>query len=578
MTKEINGIAASNGVAIAKAYKLVDPDLSFETRTVDDVQAEADRLTAAFLASKTDLEQIRDKAAESMGKEEAEVFTAHIMVLEDPEFTGGIIGKIESDHVNAEAALKDLSDMYIQMFESMADDNPYMAERAADIRDVTKRIMSHLLNRTLPNPALINEEVIIIANDMTPSDTAQLDRRFVKGFITNVGGRTAHAAIMARTLEIPAIVGSEVATREIAEDDMVILDGLDGVAIVAPTEDQIKSYQAKGAAYEAKKAAWARLKDEKSVSKDGKEFVIGANIGTPKDLPGVLENGSEGIGLYRTEFLYMDSKELPTEDEQFEAYKTVLAGMQGKPVTVRTMDIGGDKHLPYLPLDGEENPFLGYRAIRISLERTDIFRTQLRALLRASVYGELWIMFPMVATLPEFRAARDIFNEEKANLKSEGVAVSDDIKLGIMIEVPAAAILADQFAQEVDFFSIGTNDLIGYSMAADRGNDKVAYLYQPYNPSILRLVKYVIESAHKYGKFAAMCGEMAGDPIALPILMGMGLDEFSMSATSVLQARDLMSKLDTTEMAKLAEEAVNMQTNEDVIALVHEKVPESNEQ
>lgn len=572
MANEIKGIAASNGVAIAKAYKLVDPDLSFEQRTIGDVEAEKGRLRAAFDASKKDLEQIRDKATASMGEAEAEVFTAHIMVLEDPELLGGIEGQIASEQINAEVALKATTDMYIGMFEGMADDNPYMAERAADIRDVTKRIMSHLLGKQLPNPALINEEVIIVANDMTPSDTAQLDRRFVKGFITNIGGRTAHAAIMARTLEIPAIVGSEVATEQIADGQAMILDGLDGLAIIEPSDEQIKTYRAKGDRYLEQKVEWAKLKDEKSVTADGKEFVIGANIGTPKDLDGVTDNGGEGIGLYRTEFLYMDSKELPTEEEQFNAYKAVLEGMNGKTVTVRTMDIGGDKYLPYLPLPKEENPFLGYRAIRISLDRDDIFRTQLRALLRASVYGDLWIMFPMVATLPEFRAARDIFYEEKAKLQAQGTAIADGIKLGIMIEVPAAAVLADKFAQEVDFFSIGTNDLIGYSMAADRGNDKISYLYQPYNPSILRLIKNVIDSAHKYGKFVAMCGEMAGDPIALPILVGMGLDEFSMSATSMLQARSLMKKLNTTEMATLADQALDAETNDEVKALVEHTV------
>lgn len=572
MTNKITGIAASNGVAIAKAYKLVDPDLSFETRTIDDTQGEKDRIRAAFLSSKADLEKIRTKAEESMGADEAEVFTAHIMVTEDPELLSNINDKIDSDKTNAEAALVAVTDMFIGMFESMADDNPYMAERAADIRDVTKRVLSHLLGKELPNPALINEEVVIIAQDMTPSDTAQLDRRYVKGFITNVGGRTAHAAIMARTLEIPAIVGSEVATKEIADGDTVVLDGLDGLALVNPTADEMTAYQAKGDQYAAKKAAWAKLKNEKSVSADGKEFIIGANIGTPKDLDGVADNGAEGVGLYRTEFLYMDSTELPTEEDQFESYKKVLKSMDGKPVTVRTMDIGGDKHLPYLPLPEEDNPFLGYRAIRISLDRDDIFRTQLRALIRASVYGQLWIMFPMVATLPEFRAARDIFNEEKAKLIAEGTQVSDDIKLGIMIEIPAAAVLADKFAQEVDFFSIGTNDLIGYSMAADRGNDRISYLYQPYNPSILRLVKNVIDSAHKYGKFAAMCGEMAGDPIALPILVGMGLDEFSMSATSILQARSLMKQLDTKDMAKLADKAVDAETNDEVVALVKANV------
>jgi phosphotransferase system enzyme I (PtsI) len=468
------------------------------------------------------------------------------MVLEDPELIGGIHNAIESEKINAEAALKNVTDTYIGMFEAMADDNPYMAERAADIRDVTKRVLAHLLGKKLPNPALIQDEVVIIAKDMTPSDTAQLDRKYVKGFITDLGGRTAHAAIMARTLEIPAVVGSGTATAKINEGDLVILDGLDGQAIVNPTDEQVKEYTQKGETYLAQKAEWAALKNEKTVSADGKE--------------------------YRTEFLYMDSQELPTEDDQFEAYKTVLAGMDGKPVTIRTMDIGGDKYLPYMPLPEEENPFMGYRAIRISLDKQDIFRTQLRALLRASVYGNLWIMFPMIATLGEFRQARSIFNEEKEKLIADGVAVADDIKLGIMIEIPAAAMLADKFAQEVDFFSIGTNDLIAYTMAADRGNEHVAYLYQPYNPSIMRLIKNVIDAAHKYNKFVAMCGEMAGDQIAVPILMGLGLDEFSMSATSVLQTRSLMKRLSTAEMAVLAEKALDMETNDEVKALVEAEV------
>jgi len=572
MAQVIEGIAASNGVAIAKAYKLVDPDLSFDQVTIDDVQAEKDRVNAAFSVSKADLEQIRAKAAQNMGEAEAEVFTAHIMVLEDPELIGGIGNAIESDKINAESALKNVTDMYIAMFEGMADDNPYMAERAADIRDVTKRVLSHLLGKTLPNPALISEEVVIVAKDMTPSDTAQLDRKFVKGFITDLGGRTAHAAIMARTLEIPAVVGTGNASELINDGDLLILNGLDGVGIVDPTDDQVNAAKEQGDEYEAQKAEWAKLRNEKSLSSDGKEFVVGSNIGTPKDLKGVVESGSEGIGLYRTEFLYMDSSELPTEEDQFQAYKAVLEGMEGKVVTVRTMDIGGDKNLPYLPLPKEDNPFMGYRAIRISLDRTDIFKTQLRALLRASVYGELWIMFPMIATINEFRAARKIFEDEKQSLIDAGTPVADNIKLGIMIEIPAAALLADRFAQEVDFFSIGTNDLIAYTMAADRGNEHVSYLYQPYNPSILRIIKMVIDSAHKYGKFAAMCGEMAGDQIAVPLLMGMGLDEFSMSSTSVLQTRALMKRLDTKEMEALAEKALNLDTNEEVQALVEQEV------
>lgn len=568
MTKNFKGIAASNGVAIAKAYLLVDPDLSFDKKTINDVTAEQARVDDALKASSEDVTLIKSKAEKNLGASEAQVFEAHLMVLADPEMSGAIKQKIADDKVNAEAAVKEVTDMYIGMFEAMTD-NEYMQERAADIRDVTKRIMSHLLHVSLPNPALIDEEVVLVSKDLTPSDTAQLDRQFVKGILTDLGGRTAHASIMARTLEIPAVVGSDVATKEISAGDLVIVDGLTGDVIADPDDDTLATYQKKADDYLAQRAEWAKLKDEQSVSADGKGFVVGANIGSPKDMAAVLDNGSEGIGLYRTEFLYMESDHLPTEDEQFEAYKAVVKKMGDKPVTVRTMDIGGDKHLSYWQLPEEENPFLGYRAIRISLDQTEIFRTQLRALLRASAFGNLWIMFPMIATLGEFRAAKKIYIEERTKLEKSGVKVGD-IKLGIMIEIPAAALLADKFAKEVDFFSIGTNDLIGYTMAADRGNDRVAYLYQPYNPSILRLINNVIAAAHNEGKFVAMCGEMAGDPIAVPILMGMGLDEFSMSAPSVLQTRSLMKKLDTTKMAELAKQALDAETNDEVIALVKE--------
>ncbi|MCT3058277.1 phosphoenolpyruvate--protein phosphotransferase [Leuconostoc citreum] len=566
MAKNFKGIAASNGVAIAKAYLLVDPDLSFTKTTITDVTAEQARVDDALKAASADVEIIKRKAEKNLGADEAQVFEAHLMVLSDPEMSGAFKQKIADDKVNAEEAVKEVTDMYISMFEAMTD-NAYMQERAADIRDVTKRILSHLLQVTLPNPALIDEEVVLVSKDLTPSDTAQLDRQFVKGILTDLGGRTAHASIMARTLEIPAVVGSDVATQEVTDGVTVIVDGLTGDVIVDPDADTLATYQQKAADYSAQRAEWALLKDQQSVSADGKTFVVGANIGSPKDMAAVLENGSEGVGLYRTEFLYMESDHLPTEDEQFEAYKAVVEKMAGKPVTVRTMDIGGDKHLSYWKLPDEENPFLGYRAIRISLDQTEIFRTQLRALLRASAYGNLWIMFPMIATLAEFRAAKKLYLEERAKLENDGVAMGE-VKLGIMIEIPAAAVLADKFAKELDFFSIGTNDLIGYTMAADRGNDKVAYLYQPYNPSILRLINNVIESAHKEGKFVAMCGEMAGDPVAVPVLMGMGLDEFSMSAPSVLQTRSLMKKLNTADMKLLAEKALDAETNDEVIALV----------
>lgn len=570
MTKMLKGIAASDGIAAAKAYMLVQPDLSFSETSIDDPEAEIKRLDDAVEASKSELELIKQKATENLGEEEAQVFEAHLTILADPELLGQIKDKIKNDKVNAEAALKSVTDMFIEMFEAMTD-NAYMQERAGDIRDVTKRIMSHLLGVTLPNPALIQEEVVIVAHDLTPSDTAQLDRNYVKGFITDIGGRTSHSAIMSRTLEIPAVVGSGSATTDIQEGEMVIIDGINGDALVDPTDAELADYKQKAAEFAAQKEEWARLKDAKSVSADGKEVLLGANIGTPDDVLGANDNGAETVGLFRSEFLYMNSNELPTEDEQYEAYKAALEGMSGKQVVVRTMDIGGDKELPYLPLPEEQNPFLGYRAIRICLNRQDIFRTQLRALLRASKYGRLAIMFPMIATVQEFKDAKAIFEEEKANLVASGVEVSDDIQVGMMMEIPAAAMIADKLAKYADFFSIGTNDLIQYSMAADRGNERVSYLYQPYNPSILRLIKNIIDASHKEGKWTGMCGEMAGDQIAVPLLLGLGLDEFSMSATSILKTRSLIKKLDSKEMKELADKAVSdCETVDEVVSLVKE--------
>ncbi|OFI48285.1 phosphoenolpyruvate--protein phosphotransferase [Floricoccus tropicus] len=576
MSEVLKGIAASDGVAVAKAYLLVQPDLSFETVTVENTDNEEARLDAALAASQGELQAIRDKAVSSLGEEAASVFDAHLMVLSDPEMIGQIKETIRAKKTNAEHALKEVTDMFITLFENM-DDNPYMQERAADIRDVAKRVLANLLGVKLPSPAMINEEVVVIAHDLTPSDTAQLDRKFVKAFITNIGGRTSHSAIMARTLEIPAVLGTNNITELVKDGQLLAVNGITGEVVIEPSEETQEEFHKAGEAYKALKAEWEQLKDAKTETADGKHFELAANIGTPKDVVGANDNGAEAIGLYRTEFLYMDSQDFPTEDEQYEAYKAVLEGMNGKPVVVRTMDIGGDKELPYFDLPKEMNPFLGYRALRISLsEKGDgMFRTQIRALLRASVHGKLRIMFPMVALLTEFRAAKKVFDEEKANLLNEGVSVADDIQVGIMIEIPAAAMLADQFAKEVDFFSIGTNDLIQYTMAADRMNEQVSYLYQPYNPSILRLINNVIKAAHAEGKWAGMCGEMAGDQIAVPLLVGMGLDEFSMSATSVLKTRSLMKKLDTKQMEELANKALTeTSTMEEVVALVNEYVPE----
>ena len=572
MKPTLQGIAASDGIAIAKVYTLTEPDLTVTKVTVEDSEKEVSRLDDALAASIKDVELIKETALKNLGEEEAQVFDAHLMVLSDPELIGQVKDNITSNKVNAESALKEVTDMFISIFAGM-EDNPYMQERAADIRDVSKRILAHLLGVKIPSPATIKDEVIIVAADLTPSDTAQLNRQYVKAFVTDIGGRTSHSAIMARSLEIPAIVGTKEVTSIAKDGDIIIVDGLSGDVFLNPSEEVVAEYRAKAEAFAAQQAEWEKLKDSKTYTKDGHQVELAANIGTPKDLEGVVNNGAEGVGLYRTEFLYMDSHEMPTEEDQFEAYKAVLEGMNGKPVVVRTMDIGGDKELPYLPLPHEMNPFLGYRAIRISLNEPEMFRTQLRALLRASVYGKLRIMFPMIATLNDFRGAKALLEEEKAKLIAEGVAVSDDIQVGIMIEIPAAAVLAHQFAKEVDFFSIGTNDLIQYTMAADRMNERVSYLYQPYNPSILTLIKHVIDSAHKEGKWAGMCGEMAGDQTAVPLLVGLGLDEFSMSASSVLKTRSLIAKLTLSDMQALADKAINeCATVQEVEALVEEAV------
>lgn len=565
---ELKGIAASQGISFAKAYIFVEPNLSITERKISNVAEEVAKFDSAVEVSKKELSIIKDKALENLGADKAAIFEAHLLILDDPEFIGTVRTDIESKEINAEYALKETSDMFVSMFEAM--DNEYMKERAADIRDVSKRVLAHLLGVDLPNPSLIDEEVIVIAEDLTPSDTAQLNKQFVKGFATNIGGRTSHSAIMARSLEIPAVVGTGNITEQVSNGDNLIIDGLDGIVVVNPSEEVVAEYKQKLAEFEAKKAEWAKLLTEKTVSKDGHEVILAANIGTPADLEGVKNNGGEAVGLYRTEFLYMGRDQLPTEEEQFEAYKAVLEGMGDKPVVVRTLDIGGDKELPYLDLPKEMNPFLGYRAIRLCLDKTDLFRTQLRALLRSSVYGKLCVMFPMIATLQEFRSAKALFLEEKEKLVAEGIPVSDDIELGIMVEIPSTAVIADLFAKEVDFFSIGTNDLVQYTMAADRMSEKVAYLYQPYNPAILRLIKNVIEASHKEGKWTGMCGEMGGDPLAIPLLLGMGLDEFSMSATSILQARSQIKNLEVPKMKELVEKAIECSTTEEVLELVEE--------
>ena len=561
----LKGIAASAGISIARVYKLEAPKVEI-VKKEGDPAAEVEKFNAALEKTKKDIEGVKERAAKRLSEEELAVFDAHLMMAGDPEFASQIVNMIETDKVNAEYAADAVATQMVTMFESM--DNDYFRERAADIKDVTFRLKCNLLGLTIPDLTAIDEDSIIVAYDLTPSDTAQLNE-----YVKAIGGKTSHSAIMANSLEIPAVVGcGEEILNAAAQGDLMILDAVDGNVIINPDEAAVKEYEAKAEAFKAEKEALKVLVDAKTITTDGHQVELAGNIGGIKDVEGVLKNGGEGVGLFRTEFLYMDSDHFPTEEEQFEAYKAVLEGMGGKKVVVRTLDIGGDKKLKYFTFPEEMNPFLGYRAIRLCLDRTDIFRTQLRALIRASVYGKLCIMFPMIATVKEFCDAKAIYEEEKAKLIAEGVQVADDIEVGMMVEIPAAAVLADQFAKYADFFSIGTNDLIQYSMAADRMSEHVSYLYQPYNPSVLRLVKMTIEGAHKEGKWAGMCGAMAGEEYAAPILLGLGLDEFSMSATQILKARKIINGLSKKEMEELAAEAVNKQTADEVLEFVKAKL------
>ncbi|AWX58820.1 phosphoenolpyruvate--protein phosphotransferase [Brevibacillus brevis] len=568
MSQKITGVKASTGIAIGKAFLLTTPDLQINTVAIEDPASEIQRFQEALARAKNDLEDIVLRVEREMGTDHADIFKAHLLVLEDPELVDTVKDKISNEKTNAESALNDVAQAFIGLFEQM--DNEYMRERAADIRDVTKRVLSYLLGVPFAGLGELTEEVIIVADDLTPSDTAQLDRRYVKGFVTDIGGRTSHSAIMARSLEIPAVVGTQGITRAVQPATLVILDGHEGIAIIDPSEEEIAVYKRKQADYEAQKAELAKLVNDKTVTLDNHHVELAANIGSPEDVAGAIANGAEGVGLFRTEFLYMGRNDFPTEEEQYLAYKHVLEHMGDRPVVIRTLDIGGDKHLSYLALPEEMNPFLGHRAIRLCLDNQELFRTQLRALLRASVHGNLKIMFPMIATLEEFRQAKAILEEEKKSLINRGMAVSDQIEVGIMIEIPAAALMADQFAREVDFFSIGTNDLIQYTMAADRMNEKVAYLYQPYHPAVLRLLHNVIKAGHAQNKWVGMCGEMAGDPIAIPILLGMGLDEFSMSAGSILPARQQLSRLSVEDAAKQIDTILQMSTSAQVEAFVKE--------
>lgn len=564
------GIGVSPGIGIGKAIIKKDTKIDLVKKHIAETEEEIQKLNTAREKAKNQIEELYEHAFNTIGKKEAGIFRAHRMILEDPDFFGQIEAKIREEKVNSEWAVWEVANIFINMFRAMEDD--YMKERASDIKDVTGRLIRIILNVKEMKLSTLSQEVIIVAEDLTPSDTAQMDKNKVIGFITETGGKNSHSAIMARTLEIPAVVGVEKARTFISDGDYIILDGDTGEIVLNPNKDALEAYKQKKEAYIESTKKLQMVRGKKSITKDGFVVKIAANIGTPKDVEGVIDNDGEGVGLYRTEFLYMDRDKLPTEEEQFEAYKEVAIRLEGKPVVIRTLDIGGDKDLSYLKLPEEMNPFLGYRAIRLCLDRTDIFKTQLRALLRASVYGDIKIMFPMISAIEELRQAKGILEGVKEELRAENIKFNNNIEIGIMIEIPSAAVMSDLFAKEVDFFSIGTNDLIQYTTAVDRGNRKVSYLYNEFHPALLRLIKTIIDNGHKEGIKVKMCGEVAGNPKLIPILIGMGLDEFSMSASSMLRARWIVNNILKKDMEGLVEEILKLPTAQEVKEFIQKNI------
>lgn len=551
------GIGASPGIALGKVLVVEQSELIIERKNIEDVDYEIAKLEDAINISIEELIKVKEKAFKTLGEHEAEIFEAHLLVLKDPELVDSAKSKIKDEKVNAEFALNEIKEMFVGMFEAM--DNEYMRERAADIKDVTNRVLRHILGIKVVDLAGLDEDVILVAHDLTPSDTATMNPKMVLGFLTDIGGRTSHTSIMARTLEIPAVVGLTDITSQVKDGDFIVFNGDTGEVIVNPDYETKLKYTKLKTDFEEYRKSLELLKGKKSVTLDGRHVELAGNIGSPKDVDGLIKNDAEGVGLYRTEFLYMDKEdEFPSEQEQFEAYKTVLEKMNGKPIVIRTLDIGGDKELPYFNMEPEMNPFLGYRAIRLCLDRIDIFKTQLRALYRASIYGKLRIMFPMISSLEELLSAKEVIKEVLKEFDEKGIEYDKNVEVGMMIEIPSSAIITDILAKHVDFFSIGTNDLIQYTCAVDRMNQKISHLYNQFNPAVLRLIKMTIDNAHKEGKWVGMCGESAGDQKMIPILLGFGLDEFSMSPISILQARKLITSVKYEDMKKISDEVLNM--------------------
>ena len=559
----IQGISGSRGVAVGNVYRYIQEEIVIPDYTVaeDKVEEEIGKFAAAMAATLKQLDTIRQKALDEMGPEEAAIFEAHMQIAQDPSLSDGIKSLVESGHTNVVAATAQTIETFANIFLGMED--AYMRERGADIKDIGDRLMRNMLGMNPRGLSHISGEVILVAQDLAPSDTASLDKNVVKGIVTAAGGPTSHAAIMARTLEIPAVMGVGDIESFVDGDKAVVL-GTDGIVEINPSDADWSEYTNQAAAFQEELKRLRESANLEATTTDGHYVELFGNIGKAKDAKNALTMGAQGIGLYRTEFLYMENDELPAEDVQFEEYKKVAQDMKGKPVIIRTMDIGGDKELKCLDLPSEMNPFLGYRAIRISLNRPDIFKVQLRALLRASAFGDIHIMYPMIASVEEVKQANAMLDECKEELTAEGKEFNKDIKVGIMIEVPAAAVISPILAKYVDFFSIGTNDLCQYTLAVDRMNEAIGSLYQPLHPGVIRLIKHVIDASHEQGKFTGMCGELASDPVATMILLGLGLDEFSMTASSIPLIKNILRSVSKAECEEVANKALTMDTAEEI--------------
>ena len=563
------GIGASAGIGIGKVVVIKEQSLDYKKETITDAEAEKKRLCEAIEVFIDKTTKMVEAMKVTAGEQESEILEGHILMIQDPAIKEQIDAKIDDEKINAEAAVEEACDFFAQIF-AMAEDE-LTQQRASDLGDIKTRLIKILLGIEEVDISAVPEGTVLVAEDLTPSMTAGINPANVEGVLTEIGGKTSHSAIICRSMEIPAVLSVENIVSIVKDGDVVVLDGATGEAYVNPEDSVLEDYKAKKAAYLEEKAALSKFIGQASQTADGRVVELVANIGGPDEAARVVECDGEGVGLFRTEFLFMDRDSVPTEEEQFKAYKTVAETLEGKPVIIRTLDIGGDKALPYLGLETEENPFLGFRAVRFCLKRPDIYRPQLRALLRASAFGKIRIMVPLVTCVDELRAVKALLEEIKGELDAEGIAYNKDVEVGVMMETAAASLIADILAKEADFFSIGTNDLTGYTMAADRGNSDVAYLYSAYNPAVLRSIKNIIGAANKEGIMAGMCGEAASDPLLVPVLLAFGLNEFSVSATAILATRKVMSLWTMDEAKALAEEVMQLTTEAEVKALLEER-------